>query len=112
MLHLVFYRLDLISLYLFQGPKMFSQSVMTKTIRKPDGTYEVTKITQDSQGNKTTTVTRTVDGKTETVTTYDGAGGTKNDFMQKSSTQEAAHVYSDRNVYVSKEGYALPRNLW
>ncbi|XP_013112640.1 uncharacterized protein LOC106090851 [Stomoxys calcitrans] len=94
----------------YHGPKMFSQSVMTKTIRKPDGTYETTKITQDSQGNKTTTVTRTVDGKTETKTTHDGIGGTKNEVMLQSPQE--AQVYSDRNVYVSKEGYALPRNLW
>ncbi|KAI8125067.1 hypothetical protein FF38_05827 [Lucilia cuprina] len=101
----------------YQGPKMFSQSVMTKTIRKPDGTYETTKVTQDSQGNKTTTVTRTVDGKTETITTYDGAagGGTAghNQMLQRhADNKPEAQVYSDRNVYVSKEGYALPRNLW
>ncbi|KAM7352012.1 uncharacterized protein ACRADG_004683 [Cochliomyia hominivorax] len=98
----------------YQGPKMFSQSVMTKTIRKPDGSYETTKVTQDSQGNKTTTITtRTQDGKTETITTYDGAnvvggGGTGHKQELKPETQ----LYSDRNVYVSKEGYALPRNLW
>lgn len=100
---------------------MFSQSVMTKTIRKPDGTYETTKITQDSQGNKTTTVTRVVDGKTETITTYDGAAAgaaaaagsvTGKNHLKQHSTEPQAQVYSDRNVYVSKEGYALPRNLW
>ncbi|CAD7000000.1 unnamed protein product [Ceratitis capitata] len=52
-----------------------SQSIMSKTIRKPDGSYETTKITKDSQGNTTTTVTRTVDGKSETITTYDNALG-------------------------------------
>lgn len=95
---------------------MFSQSVMTKTVRKPDGTYETTKITQDSQGNKTTTVTRTVDGKTDTVTTYDGAtggGSGHNEMIKKhDDKREETQIYSDRNVYVSKEGYALPRNLW
>ncbi|XP_011290654.2 uncharacterized protein LOC101894535 [Musca domestica] len=104
----------------YTGPKMFSQSVMTKTIRKPDGTYETTKITQDSQGNKTTTVTRVVDGKTETITTYDGAAAgaaaagsvTGKNHLKQHSNEPQAQVYSDRNVYVSKEGYALPRNLW
>lgn len=97
---------------------MFSQSVMTKTIRKPDGTSETTKITQDSQGNKTTTITRTINGKTETITTYDGAaggggvGGNQQLPLQKHSDKDEVKVYSDRNVYVSKEGYALPRNLW
>lgn len=99
----------------FKGPKMFSQSVMTKTIRKPDGTYETTKITQDSQGNKTTTVTRTVDGKTETITTYNGAAGGANETyhtQKKQADYQSSQIFSDRNVYVSKEGYALPRNLW
>ncbi|GBP15828.1 hypothetical protein EVAR_70182_1, partial [Eumeta japonica] len=93
----------------YQGPKMFSQSVMTKTIRKPDGTYETTKITQDSQGNKTTTVTRTIDGKTETVTTYDGAAGGgagKAQVVPKPDENKDAVYYLNRNVYVSKEGYA------
>lgn len=97
---------------------MFSQSVMTKTVRKPDGSYETTKVTQDSKGNKVTTVTRNVNGKTETITTYgDGAqlqAKASLDTMPEGQQQQqqTAQVYSDRNVYVSKEGYALPRNLW
>uniref|UniRef100_A0A1A9WKJ6 Uncharacterized protein n=1 Tax=Glossina brevipalpis TaxID=37001 RepID=A0A1A9WKJ6_9MUSC len=97
----------------FQGPKMFSQSVMTKTIRKPDGSYETTKITQDSQGNKTITTTRTKDGKSETVTTYDGVAGTGKGPIEKFGIKESPEVYEgERNIFVSKEGYALPRNLW
>ncbi|XP_037883778.1 uncharacterized protein LOC119633975 isoform X1 [Glossina fuscipes] len=93
----------------FQGPKMFSQSVMTKTVRKPDGSYETTKITQDSQGNKTITTTRTKDGKSETVTTYDDAVASAG----KRSIKESSEIYEgERNIYLSKEGYALPRNLW
>uniref|UniRef100_A0A1A9V896 Uncharacterized protein n=1 Tax=Glossina austeni TaxID=7395 RepID=A0A1A9V896_GLOAU len=96
----------------FQGPKMFSQSVMTKTVRKPDGSYETTKITQDSQGNKTITTTRTKDGKSETVTTYDGAAAGVAS-AGKRSIKESSEIYEgERNIYVSKEGYALPRNLW
>lgn len=88
---------------------------MTKTIRKPDGTYETTKITQDSQGNKTTTVTRTVNGKTETITSNDGEAGigaSKAQIMPKQDDKKDAVYRFNRNVYVSKEGYALPRNLW
>ncbi|XP_020715989.1 uncharacterized protein LOC101451218 isoform X2 [Ceratitis capitata] len=68
----------------YQGPKMFSQSIMSKTIRKPDGSYETTKITKDSQGN---TVIKQKEGG-------------------------IAEKYSDRNIAVTKEGYAVPRNLW
>ncbi|XP_037958553.1 uncharacterized protein LOC119688018 isoform X2 [Teleopsis dalmanni] len=92
----------------YQGPKMFSQSVMTKTIRKPDGTYETTKITQDSQGNKRTTITQTKNGQTETIASFDGSTG-QNSAKQLNPTEQ---VYSDRNIYVTKEGYAMPRNLW
>lgn len=106
---------------------MFRQSVMTKTVRKPDGSYETTKVTTDSDGNKTTSVTRTVNGKSETVTTYDGAAGgglnpgngggvtipyAGNGNNDESELQQQQQVYSDRNIYVTKQGYAVPRNLW
>ncbi|XP_039950317.1 uncharacterized protein LOC126752082 [Bactrocera neohumeralis] len=95
----------------YQGPKMFSQSVMSKTIRKPDGSYETTKVTKDSQGNTTTTITRTIDGKSETITTYDNAGGS-GVIKQKEGGIAKSEDLSDRNIYVTKEGYAVPRNLW
>lgn len=91
---------------------MFSQSVMTKTVRKPDGSYETTKITQDSQGNKTITTTRTKDGKSETVTTYDGAAAGVASAGKRSIKESSEFYEGERNIYVSKEGYALPRNLW
>ncbi|XP_030383091.1 uncharacterized protein LOC115630608 [Scaptodrosophila lebanonensis] len=97
----------------YQGPKMFSQSVMTKTVRRPDGSFETTKITTDSSGNKTTTVTRVVDGKKETVVTHSDAGG--NSSTVKAPEGKATigvRQYSDRNIFVTKEGYAMPRNLW
>ncbi|XP_053959686.1 uncharacterized protein LOC128864180 [Anastrepha ludens] len=95
----------------YQGPKMFSQSVMSNTIRKPDGSYETTKITKDSQGNTTTTITRTIEGKSETVTAYNNAAGSGT-IKQKEGSSTKMEEYSDRNISVTKEGYAVPRNLW
>ncbi|XP_001962563.3 uncharacterized protein LOC6497203 [Drosophila ananassae] len=103
----------------YQGPKMFSQSVMTKTVRKPDGSYETTKVAQDSSGNKTTTVTRMIDGRKETTVTHEGADaspgmgkGPKTWSPQEREQKHAAAPHGDRNIFVTKEGYAMPRNLW
>lgn len=102
----------------YQGPKMFRQSVMTQTIRKPDGSCETTKITQDSKGNTTTTTTRTINGKSETVTSFKN---NKNEVISRSNASGSASnddgngnasTFLDRNIYVSKQGYALPMNLW
>lgn len=100
----------------YQGPKMFSQSVMTKTIRKPDGSYETTKVTQDSSGQKTTTVTRMIDGRQETVVSHDKGISTGSVGSGAGGSGVAAPMqipaYSNRNIFVTKEGYAMPRNLW
>ncbi|KAH8293090.1 hypothetical protein KR044_001647 [Drosophila immigrans] len=104
----------------YQGPKMFSQSVMTKTVRKPDGSYETTKVTQDSSGQKTTTVTRMIDGRQETVVTHDknrvggggGGGGEGAGVGAGAGAGAGTQTYSNRNLFVTKEGYAMPRNLW
>ena len=78
----------------FQGPRMFGQSIISQTIRRPDGvsiyrcyfvrmsllltpflftqSYETRRTVRDSEGNTQTTVTlSTKDGRKETVTTYD-----------------------------------------
>jgi len=87
---------------------------MTKTVRKPDGSYETTKVTQDSSGHKTTTVTRMKDGRKETIVTHDdgaptvGMGGKQ--LQQKE--EDLAVARGERNIFVTKEGYAMPRNLW
>ncbi|XP_055918010.1 uncharacterized protein LOC129950187 [Eupeodes corollae] len=96
----------------YQGPKMFRQSVMTQTIRKPDGSYETTKVTQDSEGNTTTTTTRTINGKSETVTSFNTKNKKNNEIVSAHKPIGNASSYSDRNIYVSKQGYALPMNLW
>ncbi|KAH8341510.1 hypothetical protein KR059_008801 [Drosophila kikkawai] len=96
----------------YQGPKMFSQSVMSKTVRKPDGSYETTKVTQDSSGHKTTTVTRVIDGRKETIVTHDG-GNSPGEAQRSQQREEVAlQRDGDRNIFVTKEGYAMPRNLW
>lgn len=94
----------------FQGPKVFRQSVMTQVIRKPDGSSETRRTVRDAEGNENTTVTkRTNDGKVETFT-YPGNGQ-----MVKKPLIEENHVSSllpcDRNVFVTKDGYAIPK-LW
>lgn len=95
----------------YQGPKMFSQSVMTKTVRKPDGSYETIKVTQDSTGQKTTTVTRIVDGRKETTVSQEGTGsGTGRQAAIGAGGDRQACM--NRNIFVTKEGYAMPRNLW
>lgn len=87
---------------------------MTKTVRKPDGSYETTKVTQDSSGHKTTTITRMKDGRKETIVTHDdgapavGMGGRQ--LQQKE--EDVAVARGERNIFVTKEGYAMPRNLW
>lgn len=97
----------------YSGPKMFSQSVMTKTVRKPDGSYETTKVTQDSSGQKTTTVTRMVNGRQETVVTQDGGAVAAGMGVGVGAGTSAAGVgVANRNIFVTKEGYAMPRNLW
>ncbi|KAI8043475.1 uncharacterized protein LOC128262918 [Drosophila gunungcola] len=100
----------------YQGPKLFSQSVMTKTVRKPDGSYETTKVTQDSSGHKTTTVTRMIDGRKETTVTHDGGDAAPKIRGQQQQLQKkevvAMAAQGERNIFVTKEGYAMPRNLW
>lgn len=96
----------------YQGPKMFRHSIMTQTIRKPDGSYETTKITQDSEGNTTTTTTRTINGKSETVTSFKNNKNNQIDSSMSSVAADGSSTFADRNIYVSKQGYALPMNLW
>lgn len=97
----------------FQGPKVFRQSVMTQVIRKPDGTTETRRTVRDAEGNENTTVTkRTNDGKVETFT-FPGNGSGK--VVQKplmAPDQIPSLFSSDRNVFVTKDGYAIPKLWW
>lgn len=101
--------------------RSFSQSIVTKTVRKPDGTMETTRTVQDSRGNRTTSIIRSKDGKTETVTAYDDQQQQEAISKQANASLPALREYrttqgrlsqSERNIYVSKEGYALPRNFY
>lgn len=95
----------------FQGPKVFRQSVMTQVIRKPDGSTETRRTVRDADGNENTTLTkRTNDGKVETFTFTDsGKTVPKPSVIEKDSI--ALALACDRNVFVTKEGYAIPK-LW
>lgn len=90
---------------------MFGQSIINQTVRKPDGSTETKQIIRDSSGNVKTTITRTKDGHTETVTSYGKPG---EDGMLKAPKIDDGDsgYWMDKNIFVNKNGYALPMNLW
>lgn len=113
----------------FQGPRMFGQSIISQTIRKPDGTYETRKTVRDSEGHTKTTITRsTKDGKKETMTTYGDEGGltapTTRPFFENVLPDAGGNISDSvatglldmdqgcRKHLYSKNGYVLPKNLW
>ncbi|XP_055546597.1 uncharacterized protein LOC129730952 [Wyeomyia smithii] len=111
----------------FQGPRMFGQSIISQTIRKPDGSYETRKTVRDSEGHTKTTITRsTKDGQKETITTYGDEGGSppvKPFFEGSNLPSNSGNKDSFANVLLgsnqecskhlySKNGYVLPKNLW
>lgn len=111
----------------FQGPKVFRQSVMTQTVRRPDGTVETRRVVRDADGNTNTTVTKTsADGVRSSETTSNcrsgggcfeakpPPGGLPANGTVAAAAAAAASVATaaDRNVYVTKEGYAMPMNIW
>uniref|UniRef100_A0AAG5DX19 Uncharacterized protein n=1 Tax=Anopheles atroparvus TaxID=41427 RepID=A0AAG5DX19_ANOAO len=110
----------------FQGPRMFGQSIISQTIRRPDGSYETRRTVRDSEGNTQTTVTlATKDGRKETVTTYDdgrGGGeggmpparpyfGLKKDELVEEGPTGALLALGNKFV-LNNNGYVLPKNLW
>lgn len=92
---------------------MFGQSLINQTVRKPDGSTETKQIIRDSSGNVKTTVTRTKNGKTETVTSY-GKPGEGGMLKPPKMTEDYGDTgfWMDKNIFVNKNGYALPMNLW
>lgn len=96
----------------FQGPKVFRQSVMTQVVRKPDGSTETRRTVRDAEGNENTTVTkRTNDGKVETFS-YPGNGSiVAKPSVQQDNTSVLLIGNGDRNVFVTKDGYTIPK-LW
>lgn len=91
--------------------KSFGQSIISQTIRKPDGTYETRRMVRDPDGNTKTTVTRTIDGKTETVTSYgnDANAATRESVLEASKIPTIVEL--DQNFSVTREGYMFPKNL-
>lgn len=96
-----------------QNFRSFGQSIVSQTIRKPDGSYETRRILRDSDGNTKTTVTRTIDGKTETITTYDNSvGNSTTPAYIKPNDTEKSLLKHDQNMKINQDGYTLPKNLW
>lgn len=96
----------------FQGPKIFGQSIISQSIRKPDGTLETRRVVRDSDGNTKTTLTRTVNGKTETTTSIENGGNLKKVIEPRGFETGFNILNLDRNMFVTKAGYTLPKNLW
>lgn len=96
----------------FQGPKVFRQSVMTQMVRKPDGSYESRRTVVDADGHANTTITRTTaDGRTETIMNS-GGGAVGGGGCDDEGGPPMRGVVEHRNIYVTKEGYAMPKNIW
>lgn len=100
------------------GPKTFRQGFTFEMIRKP-GLSETRRTVVDEDGNTKTIVRRTVDGKTETITTFNGEAMADGSSVVKKPMIAAAlppvgNVTLDcgRNLFITKDGYILPKNLW
>lgn len=97
------------------GPKTFRQGFTFEMIRKP-GLSETRRTVVDEDGNTKTIVRRTVDGKTETITTYNGEadGSMVKKPMIAAALPPVGNVTLEcgRNLFVTKDGYVLPKNLW
>ncbi|XP_058056960.1 uncharacterized protein LOC131208297 [Anopheles bellator] len=100
----------------FQGPRMFGQSIISQTIRRPDGSYETRRTVRDSEGNTQTTITlATKDGRKETITTgYEGAddGGPPSGGKMGTATAPGALLALGDKFALNNGGYVLPKNLW
>lgn len=96
-----------------QGPKFFSQSVMIQTVRKSDGSYESRRTVRDTDGQTKTTITRSKDGKTETITTDDAPKSNAIDGIDRIDADPMIKSIAggNRNLTIS-QGYLLPNNLW
>lgn len=105
---------------IFDGnsPRVFGQSIISQTIRKPDGSYETKRTIRDSNGEVKTTIIRSENGNVQRITTFSDDKGnsllppkdtTKRD--PNESTDEPL-VNLDRTMYLHKDGYTMPRNLF
>lgn len=93
------------------GSRIFGQSIISQTIRRPDGSVETRRTVRDADGHTKTTITRSENGqRVETITTYDDSSMHKQ--IESKSTAENFIVELDKNLTVSSDGYSMPRNLW
>lgn len=108
---------------LFDGnsPRVFGQSIISQTIRKPDGSYETKRTVRDSNGEVKTTIIRSENGQVERITTYSDDKGnsllppTTQDTMIKKDPNESNDepmINLDRTMFLNKDGYTMPRNLF
>lgn len=105
------------------GPKTFRQGYSFQIIRKP-GCNETRRTVTDKDGNTKTIIRRTVDGKTETTTTYNGVDVNDKAIIEtdlKANNGIGKMIEPQRkngildcgsNLYVTKDGFVLPKNLW
>lgn len=99
--------------------RTFGQTIITQTVRKPDGSVETRRTVRDNDGTTKTTISKMQqDGKTETITYDEGAknvtkippamSGTNNN----GSGGKGMILETNQNLFLTKEGYTLPRNMW
>lgn len=97
------------------GARVFGQSIISQTIRRPDGTVETRRTVRDSDGHTKTTIMRSENGQVKKITTYNDdipirerevVGG------KLETARDDSIVPLDRNLCLSRDGYAMPRNLW
>lgn len=105
---------------IFDGnsPRVFGQSIISQTIRKPDGSYETKRTVRDSNGEVKTTIIRSENGNVQKITTYSDDKGNSllppTDSLKSSPNEsnEDPLVNIDRTMYLNKDGYTMPRNLF
>lgn len=98
------------------GPRIFGQSIISQSVRRPDGSIETRRTVRDADGMTKTTITRTENGKTvQQITTYGGDTNAATSVAESKRSAAAAEefiVELDKNLTMSSDGYSVPRNLW
>lgn len=93
------------------GPKTHRQCYSFHIIHRPNGS-SCTKTITDSNGNIKTVIKTTVDGETKTQTIVNGVkvDGDVTEIEEQKKNRWIVNV--GRHIQISKDGYALPKNLW
>lgn len=107
------------------GPRSQRQTFSYQVIRKPNGTYSTSTVV-DPDGNTKTVIKRTIDGETNTQTIVNGVdvdtnkaidgnaiiGGAADKSVFAKPNNNNFPIDCGRYLFVNKDGYALPKNLW